>query len=123
MNSSKRYYTIGEVAKIVGKTIAQLRNADSAFVGKLTKIRGRRYYKPSEIEKLQRLDSVWFSAASSVKKKAKSAQLTFTIPTDLTLSNQGHNASLADHSFRVKEVDSLLAKFYMISEKIDLLTA
>lgn len=48
--TNKKYYTISEVSKILGVKDHRLRSLDHLFSGKLTVIRGRRYYRDGEIE-------------------------------------------------------------------------
>lgn len=45
----KKYYTISEVSKALNFKESTLRSLDNIFKGKLTFIRGRRYYKAEDM--------------------------------------------------------------------------
>ena len=53
MITSKKYYTISEVIKLLGIPAHKARSLDSLFKNKLTRIRGRRYYQEQDIKLLQ----------------------------------------------------------------------
>ena len=51
---SKKYYSISEVADILGVKAHNLRYLDDLLGKKLTRIRGRRYYQLKDIEILKK---------------------------------------------------------------------
>lgn len=51
---SKKYYSISEVADILGVKTHNLRYLDELLGKKLTRIRGRRYYQLKDIEILKK---------------------------------------------------------------------
>lgn len=51
--TNKKYHTISEVSKTLGVKEHTLRSLDYLFCGRLTVIRGRRYYRDGDIETIK----------------------------------------------------------------------
>lgn len=51
--TNKKYHTISEVSKALGVKEPALRSLDHLFNGRLTVIRGRRYYRDGDIETIK----------------------------------------------------------------------
>ncbi|MBP7190191.1 MAG: MerR family transcriptional regulator [Rickettsiaceae bacterium] len=47
---SRKYYSIGEVSEMIGASTHFLRYMDNILKLKITRIKGRRYYKQDEID-------------------------------------------------------------------------